>query len=70
MDDLEERAWFVFKLSPTTRVFMPAVSLDDAIEKLRVLHYKGAPIAGYIYEMSCFCSRQDLVKSLLRPRGT
>jgi len=65
VDDLTERAWWVFALPGGTLAHVPASTEHEAREALAETCYRGAPIEAWPFVASRWMSRAALVKSLL-----
>lgn len=64
-DDLDDRAWFVFRLPEATR-YVPAGTEAQARSQMRVNSYENAPIDTWPLIGTRFCSREALTHELLR----
>ncbi len=65
MDDLTERAWWVYEMPDESIVYVPAPSEGEARNQMRATHYKDAPVDSYPFIASRWTSRAALVKSIL-----
>lgn len=65
--DLDERAWWVFKM-PESTAYVPAASEEAAREVLSKNCYPKAPVHEWPLISTRVCSRQALTAALLRPR--
>ena len=63
--DLDERAWWTFRM-PAAVVHVPAADEGEARAKLRATCYQDAPVDAWPLIGSRFTSREALALSLLR----
>ncbi len=68
MSDLDERAWWVFRM-PEATVYVPAQTEAKARNALASNSYKGAPVDSWPLKWTRICSRQALARELLTPRS-
>lgn len=66
--DVDDRPWFVFRLSDIATAYVPAETEEQARANLVRSSYKGAPVESWPLIGTRFCSRQALTASLLRKR--
>lgn len=67
--DLDERAWWVFRL-PNATAHVPAASEPEARAVLRRTAYEKAPVESWPLVATRVCSRQALTRSLLASQSS
>jgi hypothetical protein len=67
--DVDDRPWFVFRLSDIATAYVPADSEEQARANMRRNSYDVAPVDAWPLIGTRFCSRQALTASLLRKRA-
>ena len=68
MNDIDERPWFVFRLSDEATAYVPAETEEQARDIMRRTSYPGAPIDSWPLVATRFCSRNALRASIMRKR--